>query len=142
MNYNTFDKLAAWVESIRFDQASSRWVARFFPGTIIESKKFEAIVNSLAVHVMREIVQLVAEGLGVDYKQMRQKSRERKVTDAKQVAAIIIAKRMPDVSYIVIGKALGWSNHSMVHHSLNNAGVPEIAEKVRRVTRRYEILNN
>lgn len=143
MNYNNFDKLAPWVESIRFDEQKRRWIAHFLPGAIVESRKFENIANSLADHVMNEIAMLVAEALNVSTDEMRQKRGKQEVTDAKQVAAIIIVKKMNGLrSYRAIGRSLGWRNHSMVCHSLKNFSTLEIMKKVRRVESRYPILNN
>lgn len=141
MNYKQIDKLAPWVQGIWYDRHAGRWRAHLFPNTIIEAFSFKTIAESLSVHVMREIVQLVAEGLNVPYAEMSKKNQERRVADAKQVAAVVIVQKMPGMSYRAIGKAIGWANHSMVHHSLKNSAIPEIAEKIKRVQSMYEVLH-
>jgi len=143
MNYNNFDKLAPWVESIRFDQQKGRWIAQFFPSVIVEECYFKKIVESLNRHVINEIIILVADSLGISADKIQAtQRRDPEITDARQVAAIIISDYLPGLPYRVIGQTLGWKNHCMVHHSRNNSGVPEIAKKVRHVYARFPILNS
>lgn len=136
------DALAPWVESIKYNQHTARWVVRFFPGKIIESLTFEKIIHELVAHAAREIIYLVADSLGVTVEQVTTGGRtSQKITDARQVAAIVLVRKMPRVSYRAIARQLGWSNHSMVHYALNNEDVREIQQKVNRVYSRYPFLN-
>ena len=136
------DTLAPWIQEMKFNPTSQRWVVKFHPNHLVEVYFFSAVIESLMRHVCNETIWLVCDALDIDFNKVISDDRSEIYADARQVCALVIIEAAPHISQTAVSRSLGWSSHAMIHQAKKNSHVAQIDKKIKKVYSSYPFLKD
>ena len=108
--------LNEWIYELRY-KTEGGWYARLKPNRIIETLRFDLMVEIIELHVINEIIMLCADAFNLMPDNMRTARKKLQIGDARLATTYIIDKRLPQTKNRLIAAQMGYQSACSIHYA-------------------------